>query len=466
MATQNTSGGKLNFQDSAFLNMESGRHPFHIGALTILKLPEKVPPNYFRLLVEKLGRLNEVWPIFDRKLDKPENPGDAHWVPEDDYHARRHVLHYALPQPGRMDELLQLVSRVHERQLDRHRPLWEMHLIEGLPNNRFALYVKVHHALIDGAGGLALAKSLLSTDRKANINLERAAAAIQREGQRRSALQALAAAGRGILDQSRAVPELTGLLAQMGLAALRGADDTMKLPFTGPRSLFNTEIDSSRTVITCDLPFSRIRGLARDTGSSINDVLLAICGGALRNYLRQHKALPRRSLVAGMPVAVKLEEPHEGNQLSMIICPFFTNEGDPLRRLRRINRITGSAKRQLAAVSPAAAQGYSNLILLPTMLLTLSGNATRVRPAINAVFSNVPGSSEKLYLEGAEVESLYPLSVITSGMAINLTVVSYASKLCFAITSCPKEQPGIDRLDKYLKESYRDLAAAVAQESS
>lgn len=456
---------KLNFQDTAFLNMESGRHPFHIGALVILKVPDNAPANYFRQLTTTLGRLNEAWPIFNRKLDNPDDPGSAHWIVEDDYHACRHVLHYALPQPGRMDELMQLVSRIHERQLDRHRPLWEAHIIEGLPKNRFAMYWKAHHALLDGAGALALSKGLLSTDPETPIDLGKAAAVVHRESQRRSTLEALTAAGKGVLEKSRAIPEVTGLLAQMGMAALRGTDDTMKLPFTGPRTLFNTEIDSSRTVITCDLPFSRIRRIARETDSSINDVLLSICGGALRTYLREQQALPRRSLVAGLPVAVKLEEPHEGNQLSLILCPFFTNEGDALRRLRKIRRVTRSAKKQLAAISPTAAQGYSNLVLLPTMILTVTGNATKVTPAINAVFSNVPGSREKLYLEGAEVESLYPLSVITSGMGINLTVVSYATKLCFAITSCPREQPGIERLGKYLKDSYRDLAAAIFQES-
>lgn len=457
---------KLNFQDAAFLNMESASHPFHIGALMILKAPEGAPANYFRKLGATLGRLNEVWPIFNRKLENPEEPGSSGWVIEDNYSPGHHIHHYALPQPGKMNDALQLVCRAHERQLDRYRPLWEMHIIEGLPRGRFALYCKAHHALLDGAAALQLSRGLLSDNPRAKIDLGRAEAAIHKEHGRRSLINRLASAGHDLLDQYRALPEITALLAHMGMAALRGSDDTMKMPFTAPRSLFNTEIDPSREVVTCDLPLPRVKALAKTTGGSINDVLLSICGGALRTYLQGQQALPRKSLLAGMPVAIRSEEPHTGNHLSFIISPFFTNEKDPLKRLKKVIKVTRSAKQELASVSTTAARDYSNLIMIPTMLLTLTGNATRVTPAINAIFSNVPGPRERLFLQGAELESMYPLSVVTAGMGINLTVVSYNQRLCFAVTSCPTEQPGIDQLGKYLKESYRELAAAIAQESS
>ena len=146
-----------------------------------------------------------------------------------------------------------------------------------------------------------------------------------------------------------------------------------------------------------------------------------------------------------------------------MLCPYFTNEADDLKRLRRVVKTTTRAKAELAAMSTTANQDLMNLIMMPTILLTLSGNSSLITPPINAVFSNVPGSRKKLYMEGAELESLYPLSVVTDAMAINITVVSYASKLCFAITSCPTQQPGVEKLGALLKESYGALRDAMNQ---
>ena len=457
---------KLNFQDSAFLRLESQNHPFHVAGLVILKLPEDAPANYLSRLAARCGRLNELWPQLDKKLSHPDEPDKSGWVPEEDYQARRHVLHYALPASGTMADLMQLVTRAHERQLDRNRPLWEFHIIEGLPRNRFALYCKIHHALVDGAGALEMSRALLSPSPDKVIGLAEQRQVVQQHHERHGVLQELSDSGRKLMKQYKALPELSALLAGMGMAALRGSNDTMKLPYTAPRSIFNTEIDSNRQLIVTDLPLKKVKAMARTTGGSINDVLLAVCGGAIRRYLWENNALPRKSLVAGVPVAVKTAEKSGGNQLSFILCPYFTNERNALKRLRSVIRVTRSAKKKLAAVSETAAQDYTNLILMPTVLLTLTGNATRVNPAINAIFSNVPGSQEKLYLEGSEVEAIYPLSVVTAGMGLNLTVLSYSNKLCFAITSCPTEQPGIEKLGKYLKESFRELAEAISQEPS
>jgi len=452
---------KLNFQDASFLRLESSRHPFHVGGLMILKPPPGAPKNYLRKLVAKSGQLNEVWPIFNKKLNDPDDLSNGAWVPEDNYQPERHVLHYRLPQPGRMDDLLNLVSRAHERQLDRNRPLWEMHIIEGLPRGRFAVYSKVHHALVDGAGAMKMVDALFTTSPKKGIELNDLEPLVAEHAERHSLLKDLGDMGRGMLQQYRALPQLSSLLAHMGMDALRGAEDAMKLPFTAPRSLFNNEIDSARRVILCDLPFAPVRTLAHNMGGTINDVLLSVCGGALRRYLLEQKSLPRRSLVAGLPVSIKSADKEAGNQLSFILCPFFTTERDNLKRLQRVIKTTTRAKSDLAGMSTTANQDFTNLILMPTVLLTLSGNSTSVPPALNAIFSNVPGSRKKLYMEGSELESLYPLSVVTDGMAINLTVISCGKKLCFAITSCPTEQPGIEQLGNYLKESFRDLQAAV-----
>lgn len=454
---------KLSSQDLGFLKIESPRCPFHVAGLMILKLPEGASRNHVRKVAQKCGRLNELWPIFNRKLRDPEDLSKAVWVPADDYVPDRHVYHYALPQPGRMQDLVRLATRAHERPMDRSRPLWEVHIIEGLPGDRFALYCKVHHALVDGVGAMKMLQGLFSTDPRARLDMS-ARDETLREHHHHGLFDQVLGASRGLLRQYRAIPELSGLLAHMGADALRGKSDAMRLPFTAPRTLFNTELNSHRSMVLCDLPLGTVKSMARQAGGSVNDVLLAICGGALRRYLQSHDGLPRASLVAGMPVSLKRGEADTGNKLSYIMAPFFTNEPDDRKRLRRVIKVTSAAKQELTSVSTTAAEDYYALIMAPTILLTVTGNAMRVRPAINAIFSNVPGSRERLYLEGAELEALYPLSIVTDAMGLNITVVSHVNKLCIAIASCPTDQPDIDGLDKLIRESYRSLRDALRAE--
>lgn len=452
---------KLSSQDAGFLKIESAHCPFHVAGLMIFKPPANAPKNYMRQLVSKCGRLNELWPIFNKKLSDAQDLSSATWVFADDYHPERHVFHYALAEPGRMADLMSLVTRAHERPLDRSRPLWEMHVIEGLPAGKFALYCKMHHALVDGVGAMKLIQTLLSTSPTEKIDYNTAHPETEQHADHHSLFETLGDLSRGLQKQYKALPELSRLLAHMGADALQGKKDAMRLPFTSPRTIFNTQLDSRRAMVVCDLPLNGVKKLAREAGGSINDVLLAVCGGALRRYLLEQHALPKTSLVAGMPVSLKSVSDGAGNKLSYIMSPFFTDESDDRRRLQRVIKVTRAAKAELGKMSGTAAEDYYALIMAPTVLLTVTGNATKVRPATNAIFSNVPGSKEKLYLEGAELEALYPLSIVTDGMGLNITVVSHATKLCFALISCPTHLPGIEGLGKLIKESYRELRASM-----
>lgn len=452
---------KLSSQDAGFLKIESAHCPFHVAGLLILKKPVGAPGSYLRQLVRKCGRMNEIWPVYNKKLKDPDDLANAAWVPADDYTPERHVFFYALPEPGRMQDLLVLVTRAHERPLDRYRPLWETHIIDGLSGDRFALYCKVHHALVDGVGAMKMIQSLFTTSPREKLDVEGMQDTVAGHHASHSLFHELGDIARGMIEQSRALPEVSSLLAHMGVDALLGKKNTMRLPFTAPRTIFNGEVDSRRGISVCDLPLNSVRRMARQSGGSINDVLLAVCGGALRRYLLEQDALPRRSLVAGMPVSLKSEGEGTGNRLSYILSPYFTDERDDLRRLERIIEVTTEAKARLAGMSATAAEDFYALVMGPAIVLTVTGNATRVPPVINAIFSNVPGSREKLYLEGAELEALYPLSIITDAMGLNITVVSHASKLCFGIASCPTDLPGIEQLGKLIKESYRDLQGAI-----
>ena len=452
---------KLSAQDVGFLKIETPRCPFHVAALVVLTPPDKAAANYLRQLARKCGRLNEILPAFNKRLQNPEDLSAAAWVTADDYQAENHVFHYALPATGRMADLMQLVTRAHERALDRSRPLWELHLIEGLPGGRFALYCKTHHALVDGIGAMRMIQSLFSTDPRQKIDLRKVRRTPGRQHSHHNLFEQLSGVARGVVEQYRALPQLSRLLLHMGADILKGNTDAMRLPFTAPRTIFNTELESRRSLSICDLPLKTVKRLARQSGGTVNDVLLAICGGALRRYLQAHNALPKDSLIVGMPMSLKSGSEREGNRLSYIISPFFTDEKDDLRRLQRVIRTTRAAKAEMGSMSVTAAEDFYALLMVPAVLLTISGNAERVKPAINGIFSNVPGARTALYLEGARMEALYPLSIITHGMGLNITVVSQADKLCFGIAACPTRQADIEQLPGHIKASYRALRLAV-----
>ena len=227
---------KLSFQDAAFLRMESPTRPFHVAGLMIFKLPEDASGQFLRRLAKQCGRLNELWPVFDKKLTDPDSLRNPSWQPASDYDPTYHVFHYALPAPGGSGDLLTLVSRAHERLLDRQRPLWELHLIEGLAGGRFALYCKVHHALIDGVGALRMVDALFSTSADARIDFRRAKPRAQAHHQRLSLARQIDKLGADLKKHTRAIPQVSALLASMGWDAWQGTEDVPPLPFTAPRT--------------------------------------------------------------------------------------------------------------------------------------------------------------------------------------------------------------------------------------
>ena len=455
---------KLSFQDSVFLRLEAPQRPFHVAGLQVFSLPKNAPPGYMRDLAQLLGELPQVWPIFRKKLNQPDPARKQGWIEATDYAATYHIHHYALPSPGTMADLLSIVSRVHERVLDRSRPLWEFHLIEGLGQDSFALYCKVHHALIDGVGALRMMDAIFTHSAKERIDIAAAvqrAKAQHRDPQEKHLLHRLGDAASQFINQGRAVPELSSLLLSMGWRCWQQGDAAPPLPYTAPRAMFNSNVTSQRAIITTDLPLNKVKAIGAAGGGTINDALIAICGGALRQYLLAQNALPAKSLLAGIPVSIKSQDGREGNQLSTIVCPFCTEMDDPHARLRRIIAITRAAKHDLRKLSNTASLDYMNLLLLPTIALTLVGAATSIPPAYNVITSNVPGPRRRLYLNGAKLEATYPLSLITDAVGLNITAISYMSKLCIGITACPILMPDIDSFARHLQAAFVELSETV-----
>jgi WS/DGAT/MGAT family acyltransferase len=448
---------KLNFQDAAFLRLEAPAHPFHVGGLMIFAPPRGARTDFCRSLLRRLAEgLPAADPLFLRRLD-PAHPASPRWIEGSTFDPAYHLHHYALPQPGRMQDLVRLVSRAHERLLDRDRPLWEWHLIEGLPRGRFALYCKIHHALIDGIGAQRLLGRLLgSAPKRGGLHPPPPAPAPVRASQ--DWFSNLSETARGVLAQGTALPEIAAMLA----ANQRDRrDDTPPMPFTAPRAAMNNFISARRCIVVSEFPLATFRRLGNAVEGTINDALLAVCGGALRAWLLEQRLLPRDSLLAGLPVSLKSADEQHGNQLSMMICPLGTTARDPLLRLRRIARLTRRAKGELGALSPTARADFMNLVLLPGMVLTLAHAATALPPPFNVIISNVPGPPAPLYLGSAQLESVYPLSVVTDAQALNITALSFGTRLCIAVTSCPDDLPGIERFGTHLQAACRELMAAT-----
>lgn len=453
---------KLSFQDAFFLRAESSACPFHVAALMVLSPPATLDKDYYRNLAESLGQLNELWPVFGRRLADPENMRNPCWVETEDYEPSDHVTHYRLPAPGQLEDLLTLTAHAHERMLDRTRPLWEVHLIEGLQGGRFAIYFKVHHALVDGVGGLKMIREMFTPDPEGRL-LHRTREEKKRKAHDETSFaDTLKHSVRALLDQSQGISQASTMLANMGIDSLLGKKDRPQLPFSAPHSLFNEILGTRRRFIVCDLPLDGLRAIGHHYGGTINDVLVAICGSALREYLLDMCALPDRSLDAGLPVSIKSADAAEGNQLSFIICPFATDEKDPVKRLRRVVKTTRQAKWKLAHLSAKGSEGLATMTMIPFLLVSLTHSSQRFPPVFNAIVSNVPGAKETLYLEGSKLEQLYPLSIVTDGMGLNITAISYTKTMCLGITCAPASEPFVASLGDKILQGYQQLLASMS----
>lgn len=452
---------KLNALDRSFLAYERRDVMMHVGGLLEFSPTTGASPDLLSELREELSRDLKVESPFNLRLNHPDmlaNPLQA-WVPDESFDIEYHVRRSALPSPGDERELGILVSRLHGTPLDFHRPLWEAHFIEGLERKRFAIYFKVHHSLIDGFTGMRLLARSLSTD-PSELDTPLFFTRPPPERAKR--------------EREEAVPTLAALLAaardQMGVAkdigravmnvvrARRAHDRGLALPLQAPKSILNQRISRSRRFATQQVSLDRIRKIAAASGGTLNDVVLAICGVALRRFLALQGALPKRPLVAMVPVNVRpKDDPGGGNAVGAILASLSTDIEDPRKCLEAVIASTRRAKAQLQGMSMNAIVQYSALVLAPLMLALVPGAVGRVRPAFNVVISNVPGPEDPLYFRGWRLDEMYPLSIPFHGYALNITVQSYAGSLNFGFTGCRDTLPHLQRLAVYSREVVDDL---------
>jgi WS/DGAT/MGAT family acyltransferase len=468
--------------DALFLYLESADTPMHVGSLHRFSLPAGFDGDVLDHFREQIRARMHLSEVLTRKLaSMPLGIANPAWVDDDEVDLDYHVRRMRLPPPGSQAQLEDLAARLHSRLLDRTRPLWEMVVVEGLANGEIGFYAKVHHAGLDGQAGVALAQALydLAPDAAGAASRGGAAepgpAAVHHDAPGRARL--LAGSLRNNASQLLALGRnLPGMVRSVvaAVAPSRAEDGSWKLPaFAGdsllaPRTILNHTISGRRAFATASLPMAQARALAHRHGATLNDVVLAICGGALRDYLGSREALPDESLRAAVPVSVRHSGDLQSNtQAIMVRMTMASDVADPLERLRRVRDDSAATKAMLDDFKEVVPTDFPSVGVpwIAAALATLWGRgrlANAVPPLANLVVSNVPGPPVPLYMAGLRMMSYWPMSIPIHGMALNITVQSYAGSLDFGLIGCRRTVPDVARLAALLVSAFEELDRARA----
>ncbi len=445
---------RLSGLDASFLYLETSSQLLHVCGLIVLD-PDTVPGGYdfdsFKRRLEE--RVRDV-PMFNRKLKQvPLGIDHPVWVRDEDFDVDRHVHRMALPAPGKDRELAELCGHIAGIPLDRSRPLWEFFVIEGLASGQVAVFTKMHHATVDGVSGANAISYLCSLEADApplQEPPEDAAPRVPSDGEllARGVVHNLAKP----IDLAKLMVPTVGALTRTVERASRGT--AMAAPLTAPRTSFNGTITGHRTVAFQDVSLERVKEVKRAVdGATVNDVVIALSGGALRRYLDERGELPTTSLLASVPVSVRDSSARTrgSNKVSTIFSRLGTDIEDPLERLAEVSRANAHAKEHHNAIPADTLQDWAEFAAPRTCGLAArmvsSLRLAEKGPVIhNLVISNVPGPSVPLYCMGARIDGLYPLGPVFHGAGLNITVMSSDGRLHVGAIACRELVPAPDEL--------------------
>jgi WS/DGAT/MGAT family acyltransferase len=454
--------------------------------LTYFQLPEGFEGSFYRHFRRFFESRLHTIPIFSKRLAPSlydlDHPG---WVDALDLDLDYHLRETALPAPGTEAQLEQVIGRLHANTLDRSRPLWQFYVITGLENGQGVLYSKVHHAAIDGGAGMAINKALYDVT------------AVPREvapPPPKPAAPKPAPSSPTAVDPVKGIADIMGNMMRQQLKMWEAApaivnamtDAFLAKPGEMPKALgtlqslvtqlptldapktpFNATITRERSYAARTISLGDAKAIAKAGGAKLNDVVMAVCSGALRRYLQEKGQLPDKPLIAGVPIS--LREPgdtRQNNQVSGMLCQIATDIADPAERLTAIVRSSSQAKQLAGTFRDAVPQDFAFVgapILLQLVMLVYgrSGLADRLPMPMNVTISNVPGPPMPLYCAGAKVTALHPVSIAAHGAALNITVQSYMDALNFGLTADRRAVPDVGRLGDYLVEAADELKKAV-----
>jgi len=445
--------------DSMFLLGESREHPMHVAGLQLFEPPADAGPDYVRELYQQTAAHGDVSPTF-RKHPAELLGGIANltWAVDRDLDLEYHLRRSALPAPGRVRELLELTSRLHGSLLDRHRPLWEYHLVEGLDDGRFAVYTKIHHALLDGVSAMRVMRRSMSADpadREVRVPWEA-------NGRKPGLTGAVQRAASPIAELIQAAGSIAALGPSTYNLARRGLmEQQLTLPFGAPRTMLNVPIGGARRCAAQSWPIARFTSIKRAAGVTLNDVVLAVCGGALRGYLLEQNALTDRPLIAMVPVSMRDDDSSGGNQVGALLCNLGTDLADPAQRLRAVSSSMRGNKEVFAGLPRIQQLALSAFNISPLLLELVPLLRATAPPPFNIVISNVPGAREPLYWNGSRLDGNYPLSIALDGQALNITLSNNADNLDFGLVGCRRSVPSLQRLLGHLEQALTDSEHAM-----
>ena len=487
--------------DVSFLNMETPTTFGHVSSLNLFDAA--TAPGGGGLEATKqliLERIDKLAPFRRRLVEVPLGLDLPYWIEDPGFDLDFHVRHHAVPPPGTPEQVGEVVSRIIARPLDRNHPLWELYVIEGIDEGRvIGQLTKVHHATIDGASGALMLATILDTDPDARplgatAPWEPETVPTDQELLRITALEYLRrpekllrlsirsmrdlaastqSGGLRVIADSLAQP-LPGPLGSMIRHRLRSqygedVDTPPALPPTqAPRTPWNRPITPHRRFAFTTIPLDDAKKIRRAYDCTFNDVVMALCSGALRRYLQKHDALPDESLIAMVPVSVRSGNEGEmyQNRVSGLLASLATDEADPVARLKLVSKSMTAAKKDFAAIPADTLQDFTQfappaVAARAMRMYSRLRIADRMNPPFNLIISNVPGPATPLYSAGARLMHFYPVSSVADGQGLNMTVQSYNGNLDFGFVACRALVPDLWVLTDYLHESMDELLATL-----
>ena len=429
--------------DGVFLDLETPATPMHVGSVHLFARPEGRQRDFHGAVRRLLANGTRVAPVLGRRLaEVPLHIAHPVWVEGEEIDLDFHVRRVQVPAPGTQAALEDCVAELHSQLMDRSRPLWTIYVLEGLADGRRAYYFKIHHAVLDGAAGVALAAALFSPSaRRASLRTSPGTSG-DRPGWLAAAGAAFSHDAAQYVRLVRYLPTAVSALAGIvrSPAASGGSQLLGNLAF-GPRTPLNVTVTAERRFAVASLPLDEVRAIGARCGATINDVVLAVCGGTLRRYLARHGGLPRAPLIATMPISLRERgDTHFGTAATLSLVNLATHIADPLRRLRAVSAAAGATKslaRSARSLLPTdfPSIGVPWIVSSMAALYGRSHIADVIPPIANVVISNVPGPQVPLYTAGARMEAYWPVSIVEHGLGLNITVLSYTGTLAFGFTA-------------------------------
>ncbi|MBJ6138498.1 WS/DGAT/MGAT family O-acyltransferase [Marinobacter litoralis] len=440
---------RLSPMDSAFVQLESPSAPMHVAGLMVFEKPEKGGDEFVKTIVEDWRRETRICAPWNQKLRSPSRwqlaPSlEDTFDPDLEYHVR----HVSLPEPGGERELGQMVARLHSQPMDMRKLLWECNFIDGLADNRFAIFVKFHHAIVDGIS----ASNLLMRGLSDSVN-----------DLQMPPFWVHSAPDKPFQPSALSIPSAQSIIGTAGkIIRLFRKDEHLTTLRSAPRTAINGQISAQRRFATHAFELDRLKAVAKQAEVTLNDVVVSLVGGALRQYLQEKTALPSDSLTAAIPISLRAEgDQSVGNSVGMIYGMIGTNIADPALRLAKVHESVALAKEQILSLEPEMRVPYSILSMAPSIAAMMTGVAKHLPPMFNTVVSNVPGSRKEMYLRSARLLHLYPANIVFPGLAVSFTCYSHANHLNVGIIACRDTLPHMQRLASGLEDALADLEEAL-----